>query len=156
MGGVVPALQLSTRAALAAALAVALAQWIGLAYPLYAMIAAVIVTDLDPVQTRSLALTRIAGTALGVVLGASMSLFLPHGPIAIGVGIFVAMFVSHLLGRKDAARLAGYGCALVVLGYSGEPWTYALFRFVETLLGIVVALAVSALPKVMGEPRAAS
>jgi len=149
-----PALQLSTRAALAAALAVALAQWIGLAYPIYAMIAAVIVTDLDPAQTRTLALTRVAGTALGVILGAVMSLYLPHGPIAIGVAIFVAMFLAHLLGRKDAARLAGYGCALVILGYSNDPWTYAFFRFVETLLGIGVALALSAIPKLMREPDA--
>ena len=44
--------QLAFRTAIAAGLAVAIAQLFRLEYPLYALIAAVIVTDLSPSQTR--------------------------------------------------------------------------------------------------------
>jgi uncharacterized membrane protein YgaE (UPF0421/DUF939 family) len=38
-------------------------------------------------------------------------------------------------------------CAIVLLEHTENPWFYAMWRFVETVLGIGVALLVSLLPK---------
>lgn len=149
MARLVPALQLSLRAALAAAFSVALARFLGLPYPIYAMIAAVIVTDLDPAKTRALALPRIAGTVVGASLGALLIPWLPSGAGAIALGIFAAMLTCHILGMKDAAKLAGYVAAIVLLEHSREPWEYAWHRFMETMLGIAMAVAVSLVPKLL-------
>ena len=49
-----PAFRLSVRAALSAGLAVAIAELVRLPYPIYALIGAVIVSDLSPAKTRQL------------------------------------------------------------------------------------------------------
>ena len=143
----VPAFQLSVRAAVSAALAVAFAQWLRLDFPLYAMIGAVIVTELSPAQTRSLGRRRLLGTVVGALVGAALSCVLPPGPLSIGISILLAMALSHALDLAEAAKVSGYVCAIIVLEHRNEPWSYALARFIETALGIGMAWCVSLVPK---------
>ena len=145
----IPAFQLSLRAAVAAGLALIAAQLLRLQHPLYAMISAVIVTDLVAAQTPKLALPRLAGTLVGGALGAVISTLLPAGAWAAVFGIFAAMFASHLLYLQGAERVAGYVCGIVLLGHGDSPWSYALFRMIETALGIVAAMGVSVVPKLL-------
>jgi uncharacterized membrane protein YgaE (UPF0421/DUF939 family) len=143
------AFQLSLRAAMASGLAIVVAQLFRLQHPLYAMISAVIVTDLVASQTPKLALPRLAGTLLGSGLGAVISTLLPPSVWAMALGILVAMFVSHLLYLQAAARVAGYVCGIVLLSHGDAPWSYALFRMIETALGIGAAMCVSFVPKLV-------
>ena len=145
------ALQLSLRAALAAGLALAIAQLLRLQFPLYAMISAVVVTDLDPAKTRKLGLPRLIGTILGATLGAVICVLLRPGAWEVGLGVFLAMFLSHLLGLRDAARVAGYVCGIVLFDYDEAPWSYALYRTIETTIGIALAVLISLVPKLLRE-----
>ena len=145
----VPALQLSIRAAAAAALSLLIAQQLGLQYPIYAMIAGVIVIDLSPQETRRLAWRRLAGTVIGSILGGVLASVLPGGALSVGIGILLAMLLSHLLRLPEAARIAGYLCAIVLLEHAVDQWIYAFWRFIETVLGIGVALLVSQVPRMI-------
>ena len=143
------AFQLSLRAAVAAGAAVALAQLLRLQFPIYAMISAVIVTDLEASRTLKLGLPRLAGTVLGGILGAVICTWLKPGAWEVSLGIFVAMFLSHLLRLHGAARVVGYVCGIVLFTYGAHPWSYALHRTMETMLGIAVAILVSLVPKLL-------
>jgi len=140
------ALQLSFRAALSAGIAVAVAEFFRLEYPIYALVGAVIVTDLSPAKTQQLGRARLTGSVVGAVVGASISQFLPQAPWAIALSILVAMFLTFLLRLEGAGKIAGYVCGIVVLSYTAEPWSYALYRLLETVLGISVALLMSFIP----------
>ena len=145
------AAQLSTRAAVAASLSVVAAEALGLPSPLYAMIAAVIVTDLVPRRSRELAMPRLLGTMLGTVTGGLLVPVMQAGRWAIGLGVLVAMLLAQLLRLREGARLAGYVCAIVLLEHPGEAWTYAVHRCLETAVGIASAVALSFVPKLLGE-----
>jgi uncharacterized membrane protein YgaE (UPF0421/DUF939 family) len=146
---VTTALQLSLRAAVSAGLAVGIAQVLELPYPIYALLAAVIVLDLSPSKTQQLALQRLAGTLLGATVGAVLSYALPPGPVAIGVSILVAMLLSYMVHLSDAAKLAGYVCGIVVLSHGAHAWPYAVYRVIETFVGIAMAVLVSLVPKLL-------
>ena len=145
------ALQLSLRAAVAAGLALAIAQLLHLEFPLYAMISAVVVTDLDPAQTRKLSLPRLAGTVLGATVGALICVLLRPGAWEVGLGVLLAMLLSHLLRLPGGVRVAGYVCGIVIFDYGSDPWSYALYRTIETTIGIGLAVVISLVPKLLGE-----
>lgn len=142
-------LQLAIRASAAAGISVAIAHSLHLQHPIFALIAAVIVTDLDPAQSRKLGLRRIVSTIIGAVCGAALSSLFQPAFWGIPVGILTAMTICVLLGAHEGAKVAGYTCAIVLLDNSSTPWEYASYRFVETALGIVVAWIISYVPKLI-------
>lgn len=141
--------QLAVRASTGAALALALDQLLSLQYPLYAAIAAVIVTDLSVIDTRTLGTRRPAATTIGASSGAALAMMMPPGPLTIGVSIFLAMLLCHLVHTKEGAKVAGYTCGIVVLMHGADPWAFAFRRFLETVLGIGVAWSISSVPKLL-------
>jgi uncharacterized membrane protein YgaE (UPF0421/DUF939 family) len=139
-------LQLAFRAGVAAGISVWIGHLLSLPNPVFAMTAAVIVVDLDPASTRALAWKRFAGTFMGALLGALGAIALPDGPFAIVLSVIVTMSLCHVLKLDGSARISGYLTALIVMQYGDTPWRYAGDRFLETTLGIVVALLVSLVP----------
>jgi len=141
--------QLAIRAALAAGLSVAAARLLSLPFPIYAMISAVLVTDLVAEESRKLALPRLAATVVGTVLGATMNTVMPGGVWTVVLGVLVAMLLSDLLRLRHAAKVAGYICGVVLIDHGDSPWFYAFMRMAETVVGITVAVVVSLLPKLV-------
>jgi uncharacterized membrane protein YgaE (UPF0421/DUF939 family) len=149
----VAAFQMSLRAAVAAALSVAIAQWLQLQFPIYAMISAVVVTDLKASETWKLGGPRLVGTVVGAVFGALTCAVLRPNAWEAGIAIFAAMLACHLLRLRNSARIAGFVCGLVVLAFGDHPWEYALYRSIETALGIAMAMLVSLVPKLLPSDR---
>ena len=145
----ITALQLSLRAATAAGLSVGIAQWLKLPFPIYALIASVLVIDLSPAKTLQMALQRMAGTLIGATVGAVLSYSLPPGPVEIGVSVLVAMLLSYVVNARGGAKLAGYVAGIAVMSYGANPWSYAVYRAIETFLGIAMAVLVSVIPKLL-------
>jgi uncharacterized membrane protein YgaE (UPF0421/DUF939 family) len=146
---VMSGVQLALRAAVAAGSSIAIAQVLKLEHPIYAFLAAVIVTDLVPSQSQHLGLRRLLATVLGAICGATLSPILAPSPWGIGIGVLVAMLMSQLSRAQDAAKVAGYICGIVVLDHGVEPWHYAFYRLIETALGVVVAWLISYVPKLI-------
>ena len=141
---------MALRVAVAASLSLAIAQLLGLETPIFAFIAAVIVTDLDPAQSRQLGLLRIVATVVGALAGAVLAHFIHPNPWTIGAGVAATMLICQLLKAPDGAKVAGFTCGIILLiPGEGGPWVHAFFRFVETLLGVCVAWSISYVPKLI-------
>jgi uncharacterized membrane protein YgaE (UPF0421/DUF939 family) len=148
-----PSIQLTTRASVAAVLALIIARWLELDFPIYAFIAAVLATDLDPATSQKLGLRRMFATVVGALCGAISSLMLPPGILSIGIGFFTAMLLAQMLGAGEGARVAGYISGIVLLEHGSEPWHYAFHRFIETAIGVAVAWLISSIPKLLDTNR---
>ena len=151
-----PSIQLTARASVAAVLALVIARWLQLDYPIYAFIAAVIVTDLEPSTSRKLAVQRMFATIVGALCGAVFSHLLPSGILSVGVGFFAAMLLAQVLGTGEGAKVAGYICGIVLLDHSEVSWHYAFHRFIETAIGVAVAWLISCIPKLFDPNKPSS
>ena len=141
--------QLAVRAALAAGISLTIARKLNLEMPIFALIAAVIVTDRDPAETRKLAIRRVISTAIGAACGVALVQVIGQSSWEAIVAIFIAMMLSIAITQLGDPKIAAYLCALIVINYSENPLHYALYRFIETVLGIVVAWAISLVPKLV-------
>jgi uncharacterized membrane protein YgaE (UPF0421/DUF939 family) len=142
--------QLALRAALAGTLSFYLAKFFNLQHPIYALVAAIIVTDLSPAETTRLGSQRLIATGIGAICGVALSnAFGQQNQWIVGLGLLVAMISCHVCNLSAGAKVAGYVSALVILNEGEDPWSHALYRMIETVLGIAVAWVLSLIPRLI-------
>ena len=116
---------------------------------LWALISGIVVLRETDRETWSSAWLRVIGTLVGAVISAVYLTFLPFSILGMGVAIGVTVLLCQFLGIPDNARLAALtvGVIMVISSLHPDinPVINALFRFVESLIGTGVALAVALL-----------
>jgi uncharacterized membrane protein YgaE (UPF0421/DUF939 family) len=140
--------RLSVQQGIRTALAAVLAYWITdlLRLPggYWASISAIVVMQSEVGATVTASRDRVAGTALGAVVGLLTSLVWHHSLLVFGLAVLVVMMLCTALNFKNAGRLGGVTVVIIVLiHFSGPLWQIALQRFLEVSLGIVVSLLVA-------------
>jgi len=113
----------------------------------WAVFAALVVTQANVGASWKAALYRTIGSTCGALGAALLLPMLGRGALQAGVAIFIlASFFAYLTALHPSFSAAGFTAALVlVFGGIAEPWHFAWLRVAYTVLGAVVAFAVSAL-----------
>jgi hypothetical protein len=146
---VIEASLLGIRAALGAGAAFWIATYAGLDHPIYSLVAAIIVTEYSASETRRLGLQRVIGTFVGVAIALGMLAVRIPSPVAVGAGISLVFAVCRATNISAGSKIAAYICAIVILENSSDPFSYALHRTVETIIGVGVALGISIVPRLI-------
>jgi uncharacterized membrane protein YgaE (UPF0421/DUF939 family) len=110
----------------------------------WAPISALIVMQSSVGATVSASWSRLAGTAVGALVGGAFVAMWGVNVLAFGVAVAIAFVVCSVLRLQESQRLATVTVAILMLiGRLNSPWMIALDRFLEVSIGIVVALLVS-------------
>lgn len=137
-------LQQGIRTALAAALSYWITSRLRLPGGYWAAISSIVVMQSEVGATVAASRDRLAGTAMGAVVGLLTALVWHHSILVFALAILVVMMLCAALNYKNAGRLGGVTVAIIVLiPYPGPLWQIALQRFLEVSLGIVISLLVA-------------
>jgi len=141
-------LTLALRVTTAAALALAVAQGLGLPLPLWAVLTAVIVTQVSVGRSLKSAVDYLLGTLGGALYGGAIGVFIPHShelallavlALAVAPLATVAAFYPGLA----AAPITAIIVLLVPSMTQVTPFASALDRVLEVVVGGCVGFAVS-------------
>jgi uncharacterized membrane protein YccC len=90
---------------------------------------------------------RFLGVLLGSLIGAFFAFALGAHPFVLGCAIFTAVIVCFIFGLQDNYRMAALSVAVIMVPWGFNPvmspWTYAFFRFLDTCVGLGVAIFVA-------------
>ncbi|MGD0438921.1 MAG: FUSC family protein [Bryobacteraceae bacterium] len=110
----------------------------------WAAISALIVMQSSVGATVYASRTRLAGTAVGALVGGAFVAMWGVSVPRFGIAAALAFFLCSILRLAESQRLATVTVAIVMLtGRANSPWVVALHRFLEVAIGIVIALVVS-------------
>jgi uncharacterized membrane protein YgaE (UPF0421/DUF939 family) len=128
---------------MAALAAVEVSRLVGLQYPLYALVGAIMVTEYHGEETRRQSLIRFLGNVLGIIAGGILGSFFGAYPWVIGLAAFFMVLFCHYFDLAAAAKLSAFVAALTVMDHSKTPWLYGRDRIIETVIGIGFAVLAS-------------
>lgn len=137
----------SVKVALAATIATFVAQALGLPVPWFATISAVVAVEATLRVSMRTARNAVLGAVVGAAIGLGLATIAKDQVWAVGI-VVLASFVVFGLARMDqVARQSALVASVIVLVPTSTDLTtpeFAGVRLLETLIGIVVALAVNA------------
>jgi uncharacterized membrane protein YgaE (UPF0421/DUF939 family) len=137
----------AARTSIAALISLVVARLFRLPEAYWAAITTIIVTQSTLGAALTVSKQRLAGTAIGAVLGALTATYVGSNAMAFAAGVFMCgLICSELRIEQAAYRYAGITLAIVMLAVRTEaPWIIAIHRFLVISIGIAVALILTAL-----------
>ena len=137
-------LQQGLLTAIAAGLSYSLADWFRFPGAYWAAISAIVVMQSEVGATVTASRDRLAGTAIGAVIG-WLTVLIWHNSIAVfALAVLIVMVLCAALRFQNSGRLGGVTVAIVVLiPHVEAAWKIAVERFLEVSFGIAVSLAVA-------------
>jgi uncharacterized membrane protein YgaE (UPF0421/DUF939 family) len=135
------------RMAVASGLAFLAAQILGLTEVYWAPIAALNVVNSDSNAMLATSWLLLAGTALGVCVGALLATSLGSAVVVFALGLFgMGLLSATVRLDRRANHFAAIALVIVLIaGPANLAWHRALHRFIEFSVGITVALLLNAL-----------
>lgn len=114
---------------------------------LWCTLTAMIVLQAHLGGTYKAAWIRFSGVVIGSILGALCTIILGANPLSLAASIFFTVLFCFLLNIKDSIRISCISVTVVMvlwgLSPAINPWTFAFFRAIDSLLGIVIAVVVA-------------
>ncbi len=137
-------IQESIKTAIAGVASLYAAKFCRLPEDYWATISALIVMQSNVGATVSASWTRLAGTAVGAIVGGVFVALWGVNVLAFGVAVAIAFYLCSVLKLAQSQRLATVTVAILMLiGRPHSAWIIALHRFLEVSIGILVALLIS-------------
>jgi hypothetical protein len=131
------------KTAVAAMVAMLTSRALGITDSSWAVISAVIVMQVNLGSSLSASRSRILGTTIGALVGAAGVWVLGVTPWSVGAMLIVTILLCTSLRLEDGYRLAAATTAIVMLAEGPDVWSVGFYRFVNVILGILAAVAVS-------------
>ena len=125
----------------------------GRADPLIACSATIICMKQTVYYSYKKGIDRLIGTLLGGGIGLIFLLIkngllevLPTASVVAALGIFVVIYLCNLVNKSDAIVISSIVFLAIIVGADGKsPYLYAFDRVIDTVIGIVIAVAVNRL-----------
>jgi uncharacterized membrane protein YccC len=141
-------LALSIRATVAALAALVLAQLLHLHLPLWAVLTAIIVTQMSVGRSLRATLNYLIGTLGGAIYGGALGVLVPHASeiallAVLALAVAPLAFIAAINPRFSVAPVTAIIVLLVPTFTSADPATSALDRVIEVALGGITGLIVS-------------
>jgi uncharacterized membrane protein YccC len=141
-------LALSIRVTIAALAALALAQLLQLPLPLWAVLTAVIVTQMSVGRSLMATFDYLVGTLGGAIYGGAIGVLIPHGSeiallAVLALAVTPLTFIAAINPRFSVAPITAIIVLLIPTMTHASAFTSAVDRVIEVALGGVTGLVIS-------------
>jgi uncharacterized membrane protein YccC len=141
-------LALSIRVTIAALAALALAQFLQLPLPLWAVLTAVIVTQMSVGRSLKATFDYLVGTLGGAIYGGAIGVLIPHASeiallAVLALAVAPLAFIAAINPRFSVAPVTAIIVLLIPIMTNATPVASALDRVMEVALGGVTGLIIS-------------
>ena len=141
-------LALSIRVTIAALVALALAQFLQLPLPLWAVLTAVIVTQMSVGRSLKATFDYLVGTLGGAIYGGAIGVVIPHSSeiallAVLALAVAPLTFIAAINPRFSVAPVTAIIVLLIPIMTNATPVASALDRVMEVAIGGITGLIVS-------------
>ena len=141
-------LALSIRVTIAALVALALAQFLQLPLPLWAVLTAVIVTQMSVGRSLKATFDYLVGTLGGAIYGGAIGVVIPHSSeiallAVLALAVAPLTFIAAINPRFSVAPVTAIIVLLIPILTNATPAASALDRVMEVAIGGITGLIVS-------------